>query len=73
MARFDPAMPDIPRHRLILAAGAIVVLAVLIGWQWSRERQMRDCEAAGGAWVGATSRCIPGPGRPILTRPLDRA
>lgn len=66
-------MPYVPRHRLIIAAVAILVLAALIGWQWWRERQMRACEEAGGAWVGASSRCVPPPGRPILTRPLERA
>ncbi|MEZ5849926.1 MAG: hypothetical protein R3D68_04635 [Hyphomicrobiaceae bacterium] len=66
-------MPELPRHRLIIAAGAILLLAALFGWQWWRERRMHDCEAAGGAWIGKQSRCVPAPGRPILTRPLERA
>ena len=57
--------------RWIAAAVMLAVLGGLLAWQWSRERHMTACQAAGGAWNGAQSRCEPGL-RPILRRDLQR-
>lgn len=56
-----------------LAAGCVLAaLAGLFIWQWSRERRIQACVAAGGVWDGPQSRCLQSPPSPILRRNLER-
>ena len=59
------------RGRLLLAALLLVALSVLLGWQVHRERMVKACLSAGGAWDGAS--CGPARFRPILRRDLERS
>ena len=56
----------------VIAAGLIVVLLVLLfGWQFHRERLVQACLSSGGAWDGRV--CGPPSVRPILRRALERS
>jgi hypothetical protein len=56
----------------MLTAGLIAVaLLVLLGWQLHRERLVKACLSAGGAWDGGS--CGPLRLRPILRRELERS
>ncbi len=57
--------------RLAIVVGLCVVLAVLLGWQWQRERLVRACVEQGGFWNGGA--CGPPRIRPILRRDLERS
>lgn len=59
------------RLRLAIVVALSVVVAVLFGWQWQRERLVRDCAEKGGSWDGGT--CGPPRIRPILRRDLQRS
>ena len=59
--------------RWIIAAAAIITLAGLLVWQQRRTSIVQDCVASGGLWDGSTSKCMPGPGRPILQRDIRRS
>ena len=58
--------------RWMIVAGLALVLAGLLGWQWSRERLIAECVEEGGVWNGAQSRCEEPAGRPILKRGIER-
>jgi hypothetical protein len=60
------------RTRLIAAALTLVALAILMEWQFRRERQVRACIDGGGIWHGAQSACKHQQ-RPILQRDLHRS
>jgi hypothetical protein len=55
-----------------MAAVLVLLVAVLLAWQSYRERLLGDCNAAGGIWDGARSRCIPAPPI-IIQRDLQRS
>ena len=59
--------------RAIIAAAALLTLAVLLVWQYTRERALAQCEARGGAWDGRRSVCVPRPGPVIIQRDLHRS
>jgi len=59
------------RGRLITATLIGVALAILLGWQLHRERLVKACLSAGGAWTGTA--CGPPAVRPILRRDLQRS
>jgi hypothetical protein len=59
------------RGRLIVAAVLTATLLFLVGWQVQRERLVRACLDAGGAWDGRA--CGEAPARPILLRDLRRS
>jgi hypothetical protein len=59
------------RGRMLVAAVIAVALLVLLGWQLHRERLVKACLSAGGAWDGGT--CGPPRLRPILRRDLERS
>jgi hypothetical protein len=52
---------------------AVIILAGLFGWQFSRERKITACDEANGTWDGARSQCLPGRGSPIIMRDLRRS
>jgi hypothetical protein len=60
------------RSRLLLAALMLVALAVLMEWQFRRERMVKACMDGGGIWYGAQSACKHQQ-RPILLRDLHRS
>ena len=59
--------------RRTVAVGVVALLAALLGWQWSRERQVEACRRAGGLWNGTASVCLPPPARPLLRRDIERS
>jgi hypothetical protein len=59
------------RTRLIIAGTTLVALAVLLGWQYKRERMVRACLEVGGVWNGRLSVCRYQ--RPVLQRDLHRS
>ena len=61
------------RNRLVIAALACTVVAVLFVWQLRRERLVKACLDAGALWDGPRSTCKPLPNRPILQRDLHRS
>jgi hypothetical protein len=60
------------RQRLVIAAITLIVLAVLLGWQFHRERLVKACLDGGGLWYGPHSTCK-APIRPILQRDYQRS
>lgn len=60
------------RGRWIAALLALGIVTGLLAWQADREQRIARCHAAGGAWNGAASRCVPLPASPILRRDLER-
>jgi hypothetical protein len=52
---------------------ALVILAGLFGWQFSRERKVAACMETGGLWDGARSACRPPRDGPIIMRDLRRS
>ena len=59
------------RTRLALMAVILAILAGLGFWQYRRVGEVRACLDAGMIWDG--SRCLKGPGAPILQRELQRS
>ena len=59
------------RGRMLVAGVLAAALLVLLGWQLHRERMVKACLSAGGAWDGAA--CGPLRLRPILRRELERS
>jgi hypothetical protein len=59
--------------RLVIAAAATVLVAMLLGWQIRREQLVKACVDAGGIWHGSRSICRQLPGRPLLQRDLQRS
>jgi hypothetical protein len=59
------------RGRILVAGVLAAALLVLLGWQLHRERMVKACLSAGGAWDGAA--CGPLRLRPILRRELERS
>ncbi len=59
------------RGRLLITAVIGAGLLVLFGWQLHRERLVRACLSAGGAWDGGA--CGPLRLRPLLRRALERS
>lgn len=60
-------------QRWHLVTLTVVVLAGLLGWQFSRERKIAACMDANGIWDGQRSQCQPGRGSPIIMRDLRRS
>jgi hypothetical protein len=60
------------RSRLIVAALTLLGLAILMDWQFRRERLVRACIDGGGIWYGPLSACKHQQ-RPILLRDLHRS
>ncbi|MBU2532956.1 MAG: hypothetical protein KKB37_09470 [Alphaproteobacteria bacterium] len=58
--------------RLVITVVTILILAGLLVWQEARWQMVADCEANGGQWDGASSRCRPMP-RIYLERDLKRS
>jgi hypothetical protein len=60
------------RSRVVVAVLALAGLAVLLHWQFRRERLVRACLDGGGIWYGPLSACKYQQ-RPILQRDLHRS
>jgi hypothetical protein len=58
--------------RIAVAAGAVIVLGLLFGWQYRREQLVKACLDSGRVWNGPASTCQT-PVRPILRRDLQRS
>ena len=61
------------RERWMAVALIVAGLAVLVAWQWHRERLVAACLDKGGYWNGPRSACQPTPVGPILRRALQRS
>ena len=61
------------RRRMVIAAGLLVTLVLLLGWQRHREAQMTVCLESGRYWNGPKSRCETMPYAPIIRRALERS
>jgi hypothetical protein len=61
------------RLRFAIVIGMTAVLATLLTWQWSRDKDIARCLENGGRWTGGLqARCVRGPPI-ILRRDLHRA
>lgn len=60
-------------RRWLIALGSALVLAALVLWQAVRQAEMDRCREAGGLWDGPATRCLPGAGRPIIQRDIQRS
>ena len=69
--RFAGERPRNEPGRMLVAVVLAAALLVLLGWQLHRERMVKACLSAGGAWDGAA--CGPLRLRPILRRELERS
>ena len=58
--------------RRLIAATVSLTLCILLSWLWQREQRIGACQASGGLWNGAQSRCEKPPHGPILQRDLRR-
>ncbi len=58
--------------RWAIAGVVAVVLLGLFFWQRQRHALIEACNGAGGLWNGASSKCMPLPGAPVLQRDLHR-
>jgi hypothetical protein len=57
--------------RLAIVCALTLLVAVLLGWQWHRDRLVKACVEKGGSWDGGA--CGPPRVRPILRRDLQRS
>jgi hypothetical protein len=57
---------------LWLAGIGLLLLLVLLGWQFHRNRLMSICHEQGGEWNGASSSCRLPDGRIIIRPDLRR-
>ena len=57
----EPTMTPNTQFRIVISAFMIILLVGLLVWQEQRYRLVGECQARGGQWDGASSRCRPVP------------